>query len=269
MTSHHHHRARCLILALALACLATSSCRTTQHPERRRQPEPAPGCPAISPLTENSWGLVWMGPESTECAAAAPDNPFYDPSRPTVLFIHGWQNGGVARGFHQTLYFYPGRFTDEATHASDPVDRSGLERGHLPLDSDGRRAGGARRGGQDLDDPGAPGDALAPRRRAPRGRGGRAGAHRGAVLRYTHKEALDRARRMATHLKAQGFEPGSKIAIISKNCAHFFITELAIWMAGYTTVALYPTLDADTVSSCSTTPTASWSSWASSTSGTT
>jgi len=70
----------------------------------------------------------------------------------------------------------------------------------------------------------------------------------GPVKDYTHKEAIDRARRMAAYLKSKGFEPGSKIAIISKNCAHFFITELAIWMAGYTTVALYPTLDSDTVS---------------------
>lgn len=69
----------------------------------------------------------------------------------------------------------------------------------------------------------------------------------GAVKDYTHREAIERARRMAAYLQAQGIEPGSKVAIISKNCAHFFITELAIWMAGYSTVAIYPTLDADTV----------------------
>jgi len=29
----------------------------------------------------------------------------------------------------------------------------------------------------------------------------------------------DQVRRMATHLKAQGWEPGAKVAILSKNCA--------------------------------------------------
>ena len=35
--------------------------------------------------------------------------------------------------------------------------------------------------------------------------------------------------------------------MLSKNCAHFFMTELAIWMAGYTTVAIFPTETAETV----------------------
>ena len=70
----------------------------------------------------------------------------------------------------------------------------------------------------------------------------------GQTTDYTWGQAVGQARKMATHLKAQGFEPGSKIAIISKNCAHFIIAELAIWMAGYTTVAIYPTANAKTAS---------------------
>ncbi len=66
------------------------------------------------------------------------------------------------------------------------------------------------------------------------------------VVDYTWGEALDQARRMAAHLKSRGFEPGRKIGIVSKNCAHFFIAELAIWMAGHTTVALYPTVSTET-----------------------
>ena len=68
----------------------------------------------------------------------------------------------------------------------------------------------------------------------------------GEVQNYTFGEAIGRARKMATHLQSLGFEPGSKIGIISKNCAHFIITEIAIWMAGHTTVALYPTVNAGT-----------------------
>ena len=67
------------------------------------------------------------------------------------------------------------------------------------------------------------------------------------VKEFTWKQTLDEARRMAAYLKAQGFEPGSKIAILSKNCAHFIMSDLAIWMAGYVSCAIYPTLDAETV----------------------
>ncbi len=67
------------------------------------------------------------------------------------------------------------------------------------------------------------------------------------VADYTWKQTMDQARRMATHLQSFGFEPGARIGILSKNCAHFFMAEIAIWMAGYTTVAIFPTEGADTV----------------------
>lgn len=68
-----------------------------------------------------------------------------------------------------------------------------------------------------------------------------------AVQDYTWRQTMDEARRMAAYLKAQNFEPGARIAILSKNCAHFIMAELAIWMAGYTTVAIFPTETAETV----------------------
>ena len=55
----------------------------------------------------------------------------------------------------------------------------------------------------------------------------------GRVADYTWAQVVDQARRMAAHLKAQGFEPGARIAILSKNCAHFIMAEVAIWMAGW------------------------------------
>ena len=48
-------------------------------------------------------------------------------------------------------------------------------------------------------------------------------------------------------LQAEISPPGAKVAMLSKNCAHFIVAELAIWMAGYTTVAIFPTEGADTV----------------------
>jgi long-chain acyl-CoA synthetase len=63
----------------------------------------------------------------------------------------------------------------------------------------------------------------------------------GQVASFTWGEAMNQARRMAAYLQAQGFEPGARIAILSKNSAHFIMSELAIWMAGFTTVAIFPT----------------------------
>ena len=70
----------------------------------------------------------------------------------------------------------------------------------------------------------------------------------GQTVDYTWAQAMDQSRRMAAHLKAQNFEPGARIAILSKNSAHFMMAELAIWMAGYTTVAIFPTETAETIS---------------------
>ena len=64
---------------------------------------------------------------------------------------------------------------------------------------------------------------------------------------FSWARAMDEARRMASYLKSLDLPPGSQIAILSKNCAHFILTDLAIWMAGHVSVALYPTLNAETV----------------------
>ena len=69
----------------------------------------------------------------------------------------------------------------------------------------------------------------------------------GQVVDYTWTQTLDQARRMAAHLQSLGMEPGARIAILSKNSAHFIIAELAIWIAGGTTVAIFPTETAHTI----------------------
>lgn len=69
----------------------------------------------------------------------------------------------------------------------------------------------------------------------------------GRVTDYTWGQVLDQSRRMAAHLQSRGFPRGARIAILSKNCAHFVMAELAIWLGGYTTVAIFPTETADTV----------------------
>jgi long-chain acyl-CoA synthetase len=69
----------------------------------------------------------------------------------------------------------------------------------------------------------------------------------GVVQDYTWKRVADETRRMAAHLRSYGFPPGSRIAILSKNCAHWLMSDLAIWMAGHVSVPLYPTLTAQTI----------------------
>ena len=62
---------------------------------------------------------------------------------------------------------------------------------------------------------------------------------------FTFKEAGNQARRMATALKAMNFPEKSHIGIVSKNCAHWIISDLAITMAGHISVPFYATLVAE------------------------
>jgi long-subunit acyl-CoA synthetase (AMP-forming) len=69
----------------------------------------------------------------------------------------------------------------------------------------------------------------------------------GAVVAYTWGQVVDQARRMAAHLQGMGLQRGDKVALLTKNCAHFFMAELAIWIGGFTTVAIFPTESAENV----------------------
>ena len=67
----------------------------------------------------------------------------------------------------------------------------------------------------------------------------------GRVVDYTWAQVGDQARRMATYLQSLQFPPGSSIAILGKNSAHWIIADLAIMLAGHVSVPLYPTLGAE------------------------
>ncbi len=58
---------------------------------------------------------------------------------------------------------------------------------------------------------------------------------------YSWADVDHQARCIASALKIQGFEVGAKIGILSKNCAHWLIADLAIMMAGMISVPIYPT----------------------------
>lgn len=69
----------------------------------------------------------------------------------------------------------------------------------------------------------------------------------GEVRDWTWGEAADQVRRMATFLKAQNWEPGTRVAILSRNCAWWMLADLAIWMAGHVTVPIYPSMKPQSV----------------------
>ncbi|MDO9320987.1 MAG: AMP-binding protein [Pseudomonas sp.] len=69
----------------------------------------------------------------------------------------------------------------------------------------------------------------------------------GQIEELSWADVGDQARRAANWLRALELAPGSRIAIISKNCAHWIITDLAIWMAGHVSVPLYPNLTTESV----------------------
>ena len=64
---------------------------------------------------------------------------------------------------------------------------------------------------------------------------------------FSWARVADEARRLVTALRALGFEPGDKIALLSKNCAQWFIADLALQMGQYVSVPIYPTANIDTI----------------------
>jgi len=68
---------------------------------------------------------------------------------------------------------------------------------------------------------------------------------KGIYQTFTWQEAGSQVRRMAAALQQMGLGKNDKVAILSKNCAHWIMTDLAIAMAGCISVPLYPNITAD------------------------
>lgn len=64
---------------------------------------------------------------------------------------------------------------------------------------------------------------------------------------YSWARVNDEVRRMASYLHSLALPPGSHIALFSKNCVHWIMADLAIWMSGHVSVPLYPTLTAESI----------------------
>ncbi len=62
----------------------------------------------------------------------------------------------------------------------------------------------------------------------------------GEFIDLSWAEYGDRVRRLARFLTEQCPEPGSRVAIYAKNCADWFIADMAIMLSGHVSVPLYP-----------------------------
>ncbi len=66
-------------------------------------------------------------------------------------------------------------------------------------------------------------------------------------IEYSRQDAYDQAIAIAASLHNMGLKPGDHVALLSKNCAHWFMADLAIMLGGFVSVPLYPTLDKDSI----------------------
>ncbi|MDT8409043.1 MAG: AMP-binding protein [Wenzhouxiangellaceae bacterium] len=64
---------------------------------------------------------------------------------------------------------------------------------------------------------------------------------------WTWSQAVDEALRMAASLQRLGLKPGDRVAIISKNCAHWVIADMALILSGLVSVPIFPTANARTI----------------------
>mgnify|MGYP000557232085 CR=1 FL=1 len=67
---------------------------------------------------------------------------------------------------------------------------------------------------------------------------------------YTYADVADQALRLVSALRKLGIHPGDKVALVSKNCAEWFICDLAMMLGDYVSVPIFPTAGADTIEYC-------------------
>lgn len=67
---------------------------------------------------------------------------------------------------------------------------------------------------------------------------------------FTYAEVADKALRLVSALRGLGIQPGDKVALISKNCAEWFICDLAMMLGDYVSVPIFPTAGPDTIEYC-------------------
>ncbi|OEF15902.1 AMP-binding protein [Aliivibrio logei] len=67
---------------------------------------------------------------------------------------------------------------------------------------------------------------------------------------YTFAEVVDKALRLVSALQDLGLNPKDRVALISKNCAEWFITDLALMLGDFVSVPIFPTAGLETIEHC-------------------
>ncbi len=70
---------------------------------------------------------------------------------------------------------------------------------------------------------------------------------RGVYRELTWSEVRHQARQVAGALHGLGLEPGNAVALLAKNCAEWFIADLALMLGGFVSVPIYPTANVGTI----------------------
>ncbi len=69
----------------------------------------------------------------------------------------------------------------------------------------------------------------------------------GKLISYTFKESGAEIRSIASAINAYNLPPQSNIALLSKNCAHWVLADLAIIMSNNVSIPIYPTFQANSI----------------------
>lgn len=67
---------------------------------------------------------------------------------------------------------------------------------------------------------------------------------------FTYSDVANQALKLVSALQELGAKPGDKVSLISKNCAEWFICDLALMLGDYVSVPIFPTAGSDTIEYC-------------------
>ena len=69
----------------------------------------------------------------------------------------------------------------------------------------------------------------------------------GEIIEYSFAQVGMQSRKIANALKEYNLPARSHVALLSKNCAHWHMADLAIIMAGHISIPIYPSLNAESI----------------------
>jgi long-subunit acyl-CoA synthetase (AMP-forming) len=72
----------------------------------------------------------------------------------------------------------------------------------------------------------------------------------GEFIEWTFLDVKESALKLVSALHSLGIKPGDRVAIMAKNCAEWFVTDLALMLGDFVSVPIFPTADQKTINQC-------------------